>query len=275
MEIFDILDEKCVEVGLKSKTKDEVLHELAELACRSDTLEGISSEVVYNKLAEREAQGSTGLGNEIAIPHARIEGMKNLLLYIAVPKKPLEFDSLDKKKVKVFFVILCPPEMVNDHLKTLAMVSRLLVNTNVKNEILACKSGSAAYETFIKNSKPVEEAKPKEKVKMKLMVVILFIEEMMYDILELFIEQGIEGATVIESYGMGEYISNIPIFADFIGFMKENKNRSKTILVMVPENEIDSMIGEIEKVTGDIDKQEGAMVMTLPVDLYKGSMKMM
>ena len=68
---------------------------------------------------------------------------------------------------------------------------------------------------------------------------------------------------------------NVPIFAHFISFMKEDKNRSKTIMVMLPEDKIDTLVRGIEEITGDLDKKEGAMVFTLDVDFYKGSMEMM
>ena len=110
---------------------------------------------------------------------------------------------------------------------------------------------------------------------MKLLILTLYVEDFIYSILEFFIQEGVEGANILESFGMGQYISNIPLFADFIGFMKESKNRSKTILALIPEDRIDSIIQGIEDITGDLDKKQGAMIMTLDVSFYKGTMKMM
>ena len=95
------------------------------------------------------------------------------------------------------------------------------------------------------------------------------------DILEFFIEAGVDGATVIESFGMGEYISNIPLFADFIGFMQKNKNQSRTILALVPEDRVQELVEGIEEITGDLDKKQGAMVLALDVPFYKGTMRML
>ena len=92
---------------------------------------------------------------------------------------------------------------------------------------------------------------------------------------EFFIEEGIDGATVLESSGMGHYISNIPLFASFIGFMNEDKNRSRTIVAMVPENKVNDIIQGIERITGDLDKKEGAMVFTVDASFHKGSMRML
>ena len=83
-----------------------------------------------------------------------------------------------------------------------------------------------------------------------------------------------EGATILDSAGMGRYISNVPLFADFIGFMRENKHQSKTILTLVPQEHTQELIQRIEEVSGDLDKKQGAMIMVLDVSYLKGSMKM-
>lgn len=275
MDFQNLVDKKCLTTSLKAADKDDALRELAALAVKSDMLSGFSVDQIYKPLKEREDQGTTGFGKEIAIPHARIEGMKDFLLCIAVAPRGIRFEALDKKKVKIFFVILGPPEMANTHLKILATISRSIVHTTVLNEMIAAKTEEALLEGFLKSMGLLEAKDVGKKTRMKLMFIILFIEDYLYDILELFIQEGIEGATISDSFGIGEYMYNVPIFAHFISFMKEDKNRSKTIMVMLPEDRVDTLVRGIEDITGDLDKKEGAMVFTLDVDFYKGSMEMM
>ncbi len=113
------------------------------------------------------------------------------------------------------------------------------------------------------------------KRKMKLMYVVLYMEDFLYHILEYFIQEGIDGATITESSGMGAYISNIPLFATFIGFFNERKNQSKTIMALIPAEREHELIEGIEKITGDLDRKEGAMIITTDVSIYRGSMKIM
>ena len=274
MELYKILKEKCCKIGLKAKTREEALKLLAEQACKSKILQGISVDNVYEKLLEREKQGSTGFGEGIAIPHARIEGMKDFLLFIAVFPKGVAFEALDNKKVKIFFVLLAPPEKVNEHLKILAMVSRTLSSGNVKREILKATNKAVLYEAFLRNTRVVDKTSVDAR-KMKLMLTILYYEDLFYDIMSFFIEEGIEGATILESAGMGQYISYIPLFADFASFMQKSKNSSKTIIALVPEDKIDRLMKGIEEITGDMNKKQGAMVIALDISFFKGSMKMM
>ena len=105
-------------------------------------------------LADREAQGSTAFGNEIAIPHARLAGLDRFLLFIvSTPRGVWSSRRLDRKKrVKLFFVILGPTEAVTDHLKILAFVSRALSHTDLKRELLAARTETALYEAFLRNT---------------------------------------------------------------------------------------------------------------------------
>ena len=266
MDLIKITDIKSCSCGIKARKKEDVLKKLARLAVKSDKLKGFSENDIYEKLADREKQGSTGFGNEIAIPHARIKGMDDFLLFIVTDNKGVEFDTLDKKKAKLIFVILGPEESVNEHLQILASISRAVSQGNLKKEILAVNTESAIVETFLKNT--VEKSETHGiKQKMKLMLIVLYLDEFLYHILEYFIQEGIEGATIIDSSGMGEYISNIPLFATFIGFMNEKKNHSKTIMVLVPEDKEKDMVEGIERITGDLDKKEGAMILTTDISM--------
>jgi mannitol/fructose-specific phosphotransferase system IIA component (Ntr-type) len=274
MDIYSILDKQSCSVELEARDRDGVLHELANLAVQSDRTAGVDAETIYRLLAEREEQGSTGFGNEIAIPHARVEGMGDFLLLIGVSRRGVDFGAMDRKRGRIFFVILGPSEGVNEHLKILAFVSRSIGHTNVKNELLQSSTVTALYEAFLRNVDVAPGERPEQR-KMQLLLINLYEEDLLYSVLEIFIEERIEGATIIESAGMGQYISNVPLFADFIGFMRENKNQSKTILTLVPEEHIHDIIARVEEVTGDLDKKQGAMIMVLEVPYFKGTMQML
>jgi PTS system nitrogen regulatory IIA component len=274
MELHVILNRKCCSVKIAAKDKVEVLESLAELAMNSPLLENFSAKQIYSRLASREEQGSTGFGNEVAIPHARIAGMKEFLLFIVLCPKGVAFDSVDKKKVKLFFVILGPEEMVNDHLQVLASVSRVLSGEHVKNELLKSPTPVALSEAFLRHAHAGVHSQSVRR-KMKLFVLILYLEELLYDVLEFFIQEGIDGATILDSAGMSKYISNVPLFAEFIGFMQHSKDKSKTIIALVPEDQVENIAEGIESMTGNLDKKDGAMIFAIDVGFYRGTMKMM
>lgn len=275
MELIEIVDRKCCAVNFKASDKEDALKKIAKIALRSSLMDKIDEETLFRLLKEREDEGSTGFGDGIAMPHAKINGMDSFLVFIIASNRGVEFDSLDKKKVKLIFVILGPAEAVQDHLKILATISRTLgTSPGVRNEMMKSLTNTSLYEAFIRHSRANTGDSTKTK-KMKLLYIVLYIEDFLYDILEFFIEMGIDGTTIIESSGMGEYISNVPMFAEFIGFMKENKNRSKTLMTLVPEHKLDDIIEGIEDITGDLDKKQGAMIIVTDISFFKGTMKMM
>jgi len=77
-------------------------------------------------IIEREKLGSTGIGLSIAIPHAKLENLKDLVALIGRSDEGVEFDSLDGKKVNFFFLLVGPNNDPGRHLKLLARISRLV-----------------------------------------------------------------------------------------------------------------------------------------------------
>ncbi|OQX29817.1 MAG: hypothetical protein B0D92_01545 [Spirochaeta sp. LUC14_002_19_P3] len=273
MDIATILSSKSCTVNFKAGDKKKAVDALAALAAKS--LPGIAPKPIAAALMAREAQGSTGFGDEIAIPHARLADVKEFALFIAHAPKGVEFDSLDKKKVKLFFVILGPEDKPEEHMKILAAISRSLSGTSLKKELMNSGNEEVLVESFLRHCGENHTDNAAVKHKMKLLILILYLDEFLYQIMEYFMEEDIEGATIIDSSGMGRYVSNIPLFATFIGFLNEQKNTSSTILATIPADREEEIIRGIESITGDMDRKQGAMLITLDIGFWKGSMKMM
>jgi PTS system nitrogen regulatory IIA component len=276
MNFDEIIDPACCEVKVTGRTRDDALASLANCAVRSTALVDVDPQVVRDALVAREDQGTTGFGNEIALPHARVPGLDRFIVFVGVAKWGIPFNAMDKKRVRLFFVILAPQGEVTQHLRILATISRALGHTNMKKELLSARSATALGETMLRHlgsSARIVPGAAAQKT-MKLMLINLYVEEYLYDVLQAMVELGVDGATIIDSTGMGQYVSSVPLFAEFIGFMKENRNFSRTILALVPSTEVDNVITSIEEITGDLDTHDGAAVLILDVGQYRGSMKM-
>lgn len=134
MEIQDFLDAKAVKPRLESKTKDEVLEELTDLLEKTGKV--TNREEFLRVIREREELGSTGIGYNIAIPHARSTGIKGLTGAFGISKEGIEFDALDKEPVYLFFVLAAPKNAAGDYLKALATISRLLRNRKSRQALM-------------------------------------------------------------------------------------------------------------------------------------------
>lgn len=270
MEIFDILKESACSVTLSARNKTECLQKIAALV--SPVVEGKTKEEIHEALIERETQGTTGLEKGIAIPHARMEGIESFVLGIIVSKKGVDFKAIDGKRSHLFFIMMGPIERSQEYLKLLAQVSRVAKNRNAVREMLGSQTPSVLREVFLRHS---TETLPngKQKGTNKLLVIVLYERRFLDDIVQLFLERGIRGASVMDSAGISDVLSKVPLFADFLNFLGERKDLSKTIMTIVPENEIPPLVEGMEDIMGDLDTHSGAMVFTLDISFMKGSIE--
>ncbi len=134
MWIGDFLDKKAIKVGLKSGTKEEVLEELTDLLEKTGKL--TDRENFLQVIREREELGSTGIGYNIAIPHARSSSIKSLTGALGISKEGIDFNALDKEPVYLFFLLAAPQNASGDYLKALATISRFLRRRKVRDALM-------------------------------------------------------------------------------------------------------------------------------------------
>ncbi len=126
MKIMDFLKEKAISAHLKSKDKRPVIEELIDLLVKSGEIAADAKEEIIGTLLDREKIGSTGIGEEVAIPHAKLDVVKEVVAAFGRSPQGVDFDSLDGKPAYIFFLLLAPVDSTGPHLKALARLSRIL-----------------------------------------------------------------------------------------------------------------------------------------------------
>ncbi len=126
MLITDYLKKECIQIFLEGEGKEDLIKKLANSHFLHHPL--IDKKEALSGLFERENLLTTGIGNGIAIPHARLESSQEISVSFGLLKTPMDFNSLDSEPVKIIFLIFFPKEKVNLQLRFLARVSRLLSN---------------------------------------------------------------------------------------------------------------------------------------------------
>ncbi len=140
------LTEQCVILELKAITKEGILLELASAV--HEKYPQISVKTMTTILSEREQIGSTGVGDGVAIPHGKIPGLDRLLLCFGRSSTGVGFDAVDTRPVHLLVMILSPVHLASDYLQTLAKVSRLLKNSDIRNKLLQADKAQAIVEIF-------------------------------------------------------------------------------------------------------------------------------
>jgi len=266
----ELLPELC-EPNIQARNKTDLIKEAASILRRHEALQNFSEEQLINSLQERESLGTTGFGDGVAIPHCRLPGLDKFILGIGISRRGVHFDALDGRPVNVFCFLAGPEEDPNKYVKVLAEISVVLRNKNARKELAQAQTETAIYESYRRFSEP-EEASEK-KVNQKLLMLVLQEEDLVTDVMQIFLEMGVRGASVIESRGMGQVLTSVPLFASFMNFLGSEEEFHRTIFAIIPDTQVQPLIRAIEDRTGDLDRHSGAMAMTMDISMIKGSME--
>lgn len=147
MKISEILTKKNIIKDLKSFDKESVLEELSNFL--KDRGEIPNKENLLLSLLEREKLGSTGIGENVAIPHAKIRDIDKIITVFARSQIGVEFESLDQKPVNFIYLILAPENSTGQHLKALARISRLFKNPSLRESVLRANEIDQIYSILV------------------------------------------------------------------------------------------------------------------------------
>ena len=127
---------------LKSRTKREVMAELADLLVADHAVAAENRDAILTALQEREAKMSTGMQLGVAIPHAKTSAVSGLVTAVALCPEGVDFESLDGQPSRIFVVTVSPPTDVGTHIRFLADISRQLSSEHVRAKLLEAKTGA-------------------------------------------------------------------------------------------------------------------------------------
>ena len=147
MKISDILKKEHIIKELDSRDKKNVLDELSSFLENEGEI--TSKENLLAALIEREKLGSTGIGENVAIPHAKISEIDKIITVFGRSKNGVEFESLDQKPVNFIFLVLAPENSTGQHLKALARISRLFKNPSLRESVLRTNEADQIYSILV------------------------------------------------------------------------------------------------------------------------------
>lgn len=134
MQIADILPPEAIRPSATAGSKKRVLMVAGDLAAAAY---GLSAADVSAALMERETLGPTGVGQGVALPHARLEGLDRVRGCFLRLEKPIDWEAVDRLPVDLVFCLLAPPSSGVEHLKALAAVSRMMRDADVRAKLRA------------------------------------------------------------------------------------------------------------------------------------------
>jgi len=142
MDILTLLKPEATKSISTASSKKRLFQEIADLAHASY---GLDATLTFEALQEREKLGPTGVGHGVALPHARLDNLENVVGVFLRLEKPLEFEASDKQPVDLFFALFAPVDAGVDHLKALALVSRTMRSADTCAKLRANDEVAALY----------------------------------------------------------------------------------------------------------------------------------
>lgn len=172
MKITELLKEDTILVELEATTKSEAIDELVKQLATTGKI--VDKEQFTQAIWEREEQGSTGIGEGVAIPHAKTNAVKVPSIVFARSQKGVDYDALDQQPSHLFFMIAATEGANNEHLDTLARLSQMLMDETFRKKLMEARTKAEILSLIDHSEKArlVEEGQSFEETENKLVLAV-------------------------------------------------------------------------------------------------------
>ncbi len=147
MKISDVLERETIIPDLQSKTKEEVVKELAENLSAAHP--GINQEKLIEVLMEREKLCSTAVDSGVAIPHAKLSGISDIIAGFGRSVQGIDYDSLDAELTHLFIILVAPETSIGAHIQLLARISKIFRNPDLRAKLMTLETKDDIYDSII------------------------------------------------------------------------------------------------------------------------------
>ena len=148
MVFSKLLRQEAVKVLASASSKKRLMQDLGDLV---HVAYGLDADRVVDALNAREALGPTGVGHGVALPHARLDGLDQVVGAFVLLDKPIDFSAVDRQPVDLAFALFAPEDAGVEHLKALALVSRTLRDPAFCNKLRANTDPATLYTILTEN----------------------------------------------------------------------------------------------------------------------------
>ena len=151
MQLNDLIDSDLIFTDMRPNSKKQLLQSAASHAAAAT---GMDEHLIFETLLQREKLGSTGIGNGVAIPHAKIVGLPSIMAMFIKLAKPIDFESMDDAPADLIFVLLAPAGSGADHLKALSRIARVMREPNMLQRLRLAADRRAVIDLLTRERQP-------------------------------------------------------------------------------------------------------------------------
>lgn len=140
------ITEKNIFMNLKSKNKEDLIIEMIDNLVSLSKI--VNRDAAIDAVLTREKKMSTGMQNNIAIPHGKTDSVNTLITAIGIKKQGVDFDSVDRMPAKIFIMTISPKNRTGPHIQFISEVSKLLNSPDIRDKILNAKNEKEILEVL-------------------------------------------------------------------------------------------------------------------------------
>jgi fructose PTS system EIIA component len=155
MKIEGLLSERYITLNLELDSKTEVIDAMLSLVTGHQEVS--DPEMLRDDVWKREKEMSTGIGKNIALPHAKTGAVRSPVLAMATLKRSINFDSIDKLPVRIIFLLATPDDMLSEHLKLLGRITRIAGKDEVREKFIQAASPREVLDLFRQEEKDLPQ----------------------------------------------------------------------------------------------------------------------
>ncbi len=144
IELADLLTVDRIDTGCQLSSKKRLMERITSLLLQGRAQ--LDRKTVLQTLIERERLGSTGIGNGVALPHGRINGLDDVIGAVVVLANPLDYGAVDDESVRLAFGLLVPAQANEQHLRILAHLARLFDDEMIRNKVISANDNQEVFD---------------------------------------------------------------------------------------------------------------------------------
>lgn len=268
MYIIDYLKTEGIRLKVEGKKKKEIIKEIIINAAESGIIKKETVDDILTAVMLREQQGSTGIGNGIAIPHCKTDLVEHGIILAATFPSGIKYNSLDNKPVNILFMFIFPSNENKEYLQVLAKSARLLGDEVIRNKLVLSNTREEFREVIAQNDIiPIQKGNKGK----YLFILALSDQKKMQNVISGLVEIGAQTSLILDSETLEKKLAyDIPMFAG-LSYFKGKSPYSKTFIgIMDNSEQIDYLNELLLKDDIDLNKPGAGFLLSIKADKIIG-----
>jgi len=269
MKLSDLLKSDTVTLDCTPESDDQLLRCIARIASEADSMAGISEEVIYKALSDRERLSSTAWGHGVAIPHCRMAALSEFTAGLIILSKGIDFHAADGERVSLFPFVIGPEDEPRAHLKLLSSLAQVFRDGKFRESLKKVSTADNAIETLL--DRVSQETSVDTEAGKKLIHVFIQDEGVFDEILQVFAADDTSSSMVMDAHESTRFLLDSPFFA---GFWNTDLQQFNRIIISVVRNElVNAIVRNIEFICGPLSDRNDIMVTVSDLQSVFGSLE--